>query len=218
MSTNILTPRLDEHVAALPIIRVAGEGRLTREHMRRWLAAEYQCQNAEIAAFSAMGARFVGDDRIVGFVLEVARTLVSGRAAMDKAAGAAGLTRAEMGAWLLPGVHEFTGLVSWLALHGTPAEVAAVVHDDWLLYCAACAELGRVLVEGDGKYSENEPLPADVLDYLRAYSNPPRQIIDEAAALVKAALAETGDVASISRSLPLVEPTLNAFWRAVADV
>lgn len=204
------SPPVAEHLDRLAILRLAHSGVLPKGWERRWLASELHCQDAEIAAFCAMGARFAGDDPAVAFVIDVVNALLGGRQAWDAAAASIGATRAELAADPTPQAHQFTGLVSWLALHGTPGEVALVVHDDWLLYCAACAELGTLLTGATDT-------PPAVVDYLNAYGSPPGHVIGAAADLVMESLARPAEAPLVHRSQPLVALSLSAFWNGVAE-
>lgn len=202
-------PLVGPHLAKLHILAQARSTGLSVSQWRAWLTGEYHCQIAEVAAFATMAARMPHDARAAAFFTELAQLILRGRPALLAAAAAVDLTERDLvDAPLRPGVHEFTGLVSWLALHGEAGEIALVVRHDWILYCAACAALATAV-------SQQAGAPETTRQYLEGYGTPPPQILDAASALADSALRDGASEARLTRSLPLAAITLEAFWDAI---
>ncbi len=183
---------------------------LSLSQWRAWLISEYQCQVAEVAAFAMIAARCSHHTQAASFFTNIADQLLRGRPTVLAAAAALDIDERELAqAPLRPGVHEFTGFVSWLALHGTIGETALVVRHDWILYCAACAALA------DAVSPQVSGPPPIVLRYLKGYASPPQQVLDAARALVDQALRDGEPEAQVTRSVSLTAITLEGFWRAV---
>ncbi|KUL50400.1 hypothetical protein [Streptomyces sp. NRRL S-1521] len=201
---------LPEHFSANEFLCLAREGMITQEHLRSFALAEFQSQEAELAAYGLLLARYPHE--VPGsFFSFVGHELMQARHRMvGGLAPALGMSPDEMRrAPRLEPVRRFTEFISWVALHAGAAEAALLARTDFTLWCNTCAVLADVL--GEAKH-----VPEAAVEYIGAYRENPPEVADGVLQVIEYGRTQHEPDEWITRSAVRMEPTLRAWWRAVA--
>ncbi|QUI34705.1 hypothetical protein [Streptomyces alfalfae] len=201
---------LPEHFSANEFLCLAREGMITEEHLRSFALAEFQSQEAELAAYGLLLARYPHEVP-GGFFSFVGHELMQARHRMVGGfAPALGMSPDEMRrAPRLEPVRRFTEFISWVALHAGAAEAALLARTDFTLWCNTCAVLADVL-------GEAEHVPEAAVEYIGAYRENPPEVADGVLQVIEYGRTQHEPDEWITRSAVRMEPTLRAWWRAVA--
>ncbi|MDT9683117.1 hypothetical protein RND61_13695 [Streptomyces sp. TRM76323] len=198
-----------KHVRENEFLALAREGKVTKEHLRRFALAEFQSQEAEFAAYGLLLSRY-HHEVPGGFFSFVAYELMQARHRMvGGAAGSVGMTPDEMRhAPIEPAVKRFTEFISWVALHAGPAEAALLARTDFTLWCTTCAELADAVRELD-------EVPQEIVSYIDAYRENPPEVADGVLEVIEYGLAQGEPEEWITRSAVRMDPALRAWWHNV---
>ncbi|MEV0681834.1 hypothetical protein AB0I60_35475 [Actinosynnema sp. NPDC050436] len=201
---------VEQHVENNQFVIAAREGKLGKDQLRRLLQLEFQTQELEFSAYPLLAIRFRHEVPASLFVYVADRVLKARRLLVGEVAPVVGWDVGELRrAPLTPATQEAATFLAWMGLQAGAGEAALVARADFTLWTATCAELVRVLDGSD--------VPAELLNYLREYSEPPPEVVEAATDVVEWALASGEDPERITRSAPGVEPLLAKLWRFAAE-
>jgi hypothetical protein len=201
---------VEDHVRSNEFLSLAREGKIGREHLRRFALAEFQSQEAEFTAYGLLLSRYPHEVP-GGFFSFVAHELMRARHRMvSGAAPSLGMSPDDMRRASIAGpVRRFTEFISWVALHAGPAEAALLARTDFTLWCNSCAALADALRDA-------EEVPEEVVAYIDAYRENPPEVADGVLEVIEYGLAQGEARDWITRSAVRMDPALRAWWHCVA--
>ncbi|WP_242907717.1 hypothetical protein [Actinomadura terrae] len=184
-------------------------GEVTTEQLRRLVAVEYRCHQGELVAYGTLMSRFPHAPA-GGFLIELSGLVYKAHPKLRATARALGVGDQDLGHWP-PGTDAaaFNGFISYLALHGTQADVALAMHTDMVVYFGACAELA------DGLRAGTMDVPEEFFAYYEG--GPPEELRDQALETVQDGLDRGDDPDAAVRNARLLEEHIGLFWKAAAD-
>ncbi|MGW0561449.1 hypothetical protein ACWDZ4_12670 [Streptomyces sp. NPDC003016] len=203
---------IPDHLSANEFLSLAREGMIGDKHLRNFALAEFQSQEAELAAYGLLLSRYPHEVP-GGFFSFLTHELMEARHRMVRGlAPALGMSPDDMRrAPRLEPVRQFTELLAWIGLHAGAAEAALFARTDFTLWCNSCAVLADVL-------SEAEQVPEEAVDYMNAYRENPPEVADGVLEVIEYARTHHEPDEWITRSAVRVDPSHRAWWRAVATV
>ncbi|MFF5718305.1 hypothetical protein [Streptomyces buecherae] len=191
------------------LLDLARRGELTREHLRRLVAVDAQCQRTELAAYALMAARFPhspASELYAGLIGLV------GAAQPSLAGCARALGMSEDDFRRGPGTYRtyaFDGMLSWIALQASQADTGLALHSDLTVYLGGCAELVRAVRRSD------IPVPDEFLAHYGTASAP--DLLALAKETTDDGLGRGDDPGTALHTAWLLEKSLEDFWRAGAE-
>ncbi|TDB82999.1 hypothetical protein E1264_30110 [Actinomadura sp. KC216] len=182
---------------------------VTAEQLRRLAAIEYLCHQGELVAYGTLLARFPHAPA-GGFLLEISRLVYDAHPKLRTAAHALGLSDQDLGHWPLgTDAVAFNGFISYLALHGTQADMALAMYTDMVVYFGACGELIQGLRAGAAD------VPDEFLTYYEGGAS--EELSQQALQTVQDGLDRGDDPYAAVRNARSLEEHIGLFWRAAAD-
>ncbi|GAA2612960.1 hypothetical protein SMC26_14400 [Actinomadura fulvescens] len=208
LAEDLVTLRAESPVGN-DLLSLAGEGRLTMEHLRRLVGIELQCHVSELAAYGTIISRFPHHPT-TGLYLDLGRLVYEAHFKLRECATVMGIPEERIYRWPSgPSAHAFSGLISWLALHGGQADNALAMYADMTTYFPDCVKLLDRLGGTDLK------MPDEFVDYYRGEA--PDEMIQKALDVVEFGLAQGEAPAIALERARLTDEHIGRFWQAAAD-
>ncbi|NSC22979.1 hypothetical protein FM076_18160 [Streptomyces albus subsp. chlorinus] len=185
------------------------EGRASTDQLRRLVAAEAQCHQAEITAYAVMNARFSGP-LATDFYLRMSTLVNAARPKLRACAEDLGMSAGDMR--LRPRTAQafsFPGIISWIALQGSQAATALALHTDMRLYFPHCRKLVEEL------RASGRRVPQSFLDYYA--SGDSEELLKMAAEVVQEGLEGGDEPRDAVVMAGLVPDGVDDLWRAAAQ-
>ncbi|MDJ1135662.1 hypothetical protein [Streptomyces iconiensis] len=190
------------------LLAAVREGRASTDNLRRLVAAEAQCHQAEMTAYGVMLTRFPGRPAATLYV--TLSQLVNGaRPKLTACAEELGMDPDNL--WLRPRdrrTFAFAGALSWIALNGSQAATALALHTDMAVYFPQCEQLVRDI--GSSKIEA----PDSFLDYYASGGS--QELLDLAADVVADGLSQGDDPEAAAFMADLLWRSIDDLWRAAA--
>ncbi|MEU1019074.1 hypothetical protein [Streptomyces sp. NPDC005898] len=190
------------------LLRIARDGRVNRENLRRMVQADQLCLETETVTYAVLLTRFPSGpaaDLFTGLI----SVLRSVRPSLDRCAKAVGSPSVSaLDPVTAADAFAFPMAVSWMCLHAGPVAAALALRSDFAAYARECRELVRTLADAGPR------VPEAFRDH---YSAPaPSELLDLAATVVEdgAREGDTSDhAAAVAKTLLA---GLDGFWRFAA--
>ncbi|KUF13218.1 hypothetical protein [Streptomyces silvensis] len=202
-------PQGSSYVRDNALLDLARRGELSREHLRRLVAVDAQCQRTELAAYALMTTRFPhrpAADLYAGLIGLVGAAQPS----LADCAKALGMSEEDFrhGPRTYR-TYAFDGLLSWVALQGSQADTGLALHSDLTVYLGGCAELVQAVRTAD------IPAPDEFLAHYGTASAP--DLLALALETTDDGLRRGDDPTTALHTAWLLEKSLEDFWRAAAE-
>ncbi|QQC92665.1 hypothetical protein [Streptomyces alfalfae] len=192
------------------LLRLAREGRVGRENLRRMVQADLLCLESETLACAVLLARFPSG-MAANLFAGLNCALRSLRPTLDRCATALALPPASsLDPSTTGDAFAFPAAVSWMCLHAKPAAAALALRSGFTAYGRECRELVRVLADDGAK------VPAAFHVH---YSAPPAsELLDLAADVVEDGVRAGEQPARAASVTQVLLTGLDSFWQFAAEV
>ena len=181
------------------------EGRLSRSELGRFAGEQWHIISSDLRSVAHLVAR-CGEGRAAGFLLDV---LAGERAALDALSAlgrALALSEADLRRYEpLPGAHAYTCYMAWLALYGSPGQVAAAYLVNFPAWGENC---GRLSVALQARYGLQ---PADVA-FFDLFATPAPGFEAAALEVIQADLDAGAEPTLIRRCVRLLQAYELMYW------
>lgn len=191
------------------LLDLARRGGLTREHLRRLVAVDAQCQRTELAAYALMATRFPHHPAS-GLYAGLIGLVGAARPSLADCARALGMPEdAFRRGTRTYRAYAFDGMLSWIALQASQADTGLALHSSLTVYLGGCAELVRAVRMSD------VPVPEEFLAHYGTASAP--DLLALATETTDDGLRRGDDPGTALHTAWLLEQSLEDFWRAAAE-
>ncbi|WP_431980329.1 hypothetical protein [Streptomyces qinglanensis] len=206
-----MQPYLEGLVQENAMVAHMRHGQVSADQIQRLVISEFQCQEVELPACSALVSRYRHETPAAHFSL-LAHKVAQARGLLREAATAVGLDADGLAPDPADGrQHRAMRLLSWLGPHARPAEAALYMHADLVAWCAIFAQLATAC---DGR----KDVPPAVLAYLRSWgAEPASDITGGTVRVVNWGLSQGESADRALRTARHVEDVLTGYWSYVTE-
>ncbi len=193
------------------LVALVAEGRASRAALAALAAEQRYVISSDRRSFQFLAGRSV-EPAAAGFFGTLAAGEDLAYAKLPALAAAAGLDEAALDAYEpTAGCQAYPAYVSWLALHGEPAEVVLALSANFAAWGGYCATIAQALRE---KYGFDD----EACGFFDFFATPAPELDEQAVAAVRAALDAGEPLARAKRYGRLLQSYELMFWRTLADL
>lgn len=201
---------VEARLRAHPYVAAVEAGEVPRESLRSFAGEQRHIISSDLRSVAHLVARFGGAEA-GAFFLDV---LAGERAALDAIAPLArslGATDGDLRAYEpMAGAHAYTCYMAWLALYGSPAEIAAAYVVNFPAWGEICGRLSQAL---QARYG----LGPDDVAFFDLFASPPAGFEASATAVVQAGLDAGAEPGLVRRSVRLLQAYELMYWDTLYD-
>jgi pyrroloquinoline quinone (PQQ) biosynthesis protein C len=201
---------VEEKLFAHPYLRAVEEGRIARERLSLFAGEQFCIISSDLRSIAFLlnrHAQFPSS----GYLLSLLQGEVAAREALLLFARALQMTQTDLEAYEpLPGCQAYPAYVSWLALYGSDAELAAAFLLNLPAWGANCRRMSAAL---QARYGLSEQ---DVA-FFDLFAMPPPELEAESLQVIQGGLDRGVEPRAVRRAARLIQAYELMYWDALCD-
>lgn len=204
-----MKPDVERFVSGNQLVTLAQDGQIRRDHFKRMLLAEYQCQEAELSTYALLASRHRHETpaTLFSFVLH---TIATARGLLREAAPMVGIRAADIP--LVPvdqGLFRVVRDLTWMGTQAGPAEAALYLHTDLSTWCTLFSRISAAS-------RQLTDVPEPVLAYLDSWGDkPPPEIAAGTLEVLEYGLAQGEEPDRILHTARQLGSLIDPYWTYV---